>query len=1421
MEECPENMPSPPPYSEAVLEEAGEPLARHEAEVSQQGISADSGSSCDKTLSEDNSTVHSEAKSPKAAYRPADCVSTSNDMVSGGGVSPTCSETGAGCHLYPPPKIAPKKKKPFLSLGSSGRSKDSRRVTNLSLQIPQDTLSMLDKDKKESPRLVNSPVLLSPTLTFPAESPVQTDPVMTGEISEGSTSKQSCSVPGGGILQTKLPSGGENYPFSPTCIRRSPTREIVPLTRRRSGSPFLCMGDNIPDIPEDSPLVTVHGGEMNTAPSRSPSPSPVGLTPFSPLRRVSLPCAPPLRRTMSPTSRSPSPDMWLSGQPVYPDSRKSSFSTLPPSLPSVKSPTGCTMGINRLMPPGGRDLKSSGIRRNSSSIFEYVSSLMYGRYTQDLGEYAKHEAVRIKRLQEHRRKAEERLQAPKGFYIYTDNICFHKCRGFCLWFRSTVIQRLGEDWVFLALLGVVMAILSFAMDWVIERCQHAHIWLYKELGEYPPLQFFAWVLYPIAFILFSTGFVHIVAPNAIGSGIPEMKTILRGVVLKEYLTLKTLVSKVVGLCSSLGSRLPIGKEGPFVHVASIVATLLSKLMAFRGIYDNESRNYEMLAAACAVGVACTFAAPIGGVLFSIEVTSVYFAVRNYWRGFFSAVCGAAVFRLLAIWVQEEETITALFKTSLRQEFPFDAVELLAFGTIGLVCGFGGALFIYFHRKIIHFIRKQRKLSSFLQKNEVSWGVGVLSFPLGLGQYTAGMLTHREAVNELFSNFTWSTGKAENLDLDQLEVLSHWNHPDTSVYVTLTLFIIIQFVTAALAGSLPIPAGVFIPVFTIGAAFGRLVGECLATWFPSGVRMGEQVSPIVPGGYAVVVQIIFDIIPTKSSPYYVLEKDFMPYIYVWCLCSTYNVFVEDFMIRDIRFISYIATYQDVKNLLETSKLRTFPLVDAPESMILLGSVQRLELELLLEAQLGRQRRLAAVEEALHKRQQEEEERKRAKEQLEKRPPEHTANGDTLKPHKYTKAPQRGILKKSPRPSPRASPRASPKGSPNVWCLCSTYNVFVEDFMIRDIRFISYIATYQDVKNLLETSKLRTFPLVDAPESMILLGSVQRLELELLLEAQLGRQRRLAAVEEALHKRQQEEEERKRAKEQLEKRASQGDTEGTRPMAACSGDMLNAVKVHRQPSARFTVTPAASKVDSGGQVQLKLDSTPPEHTANGDTLKPHKYTKAPQRGILKKSPRPSPRASPRASPKGSPQSSPRSSPPGSAKTSPTPSPQLEKKFSIGLAKIFKSRSKESIADSTASEDDEAQRSLLDGFPEQYTDSVRSGKSVQFNVMDLQEQRQWEEEQLKCQVKFEEAQIDPAPFQLVERTSLQKVHSLFSLLGLNHAYVTNTGRLVGVVALKEVRRAIEGQVEEDHELMRTHKRGSTVELEMEVRERSDSEA
>merc|ERR1712115_380396 len=77
---------------------------------------------------------------------------------------------------------------------------------------------------------------------------------------------------------------------------------------------------------------------------------------------------------------------------------------------------------------------------------------------------------------------------------------------------------------------------------------------------------------------------------------------------------------------------------------------------------------------------------------------------------------------------------------------------------------------------------------------------------------------------------------------------------------------------------------------------------------------------------------------------------------------------------------------------------------------------------------------------------------------------------------------------------------------------------------------------------------------------------------------------------------------------------------------------------------------------------------------------------------------------------------------------------------------------------------------------------------NDLNLDEQREWEKQEMEKPVDFTDLHIDPAPFQLVEKSNLLKVHSLFSMLGVNHAYVTTIGRLIGVVGLKELRKAIE---------------------------------
>lgn len=95
----------------------------------------------------------------------------------------------------------------------------------------------------------------------------------------------------------------------------------------------------------------------------------------------------------------------------------------------------------------------------------------------------------------------------------------------------------------------------------------------------------------------------------------------------------------------------------------------------------------------------------------------------------------------------------------------------------------------------------------------------------------------------------------------------------------------------------------------------------------------------------------------------------------------------------------------------------------------------------------------------------------------------------------------------------------------------------------------------------------------------------------------------------------------------------------------------------------------------------------------------------------------------------------------------------------------------------------------FGNENPSSPFSNKKVTMrNDLNLDEQREWEKQEMEKPVDFSELHIDPAPFQLVEKSSLLKVHSLFSMLGVNHAYVTTIGRLIGVVGLKELRKAIE---------------------------------
>jgi hypothetical protein len=158
--------------------------------------------------------------------------------------------------------------------------------------------------------------------------------------------------------------------------------------------------------------------------------------------------------------------------------------------------------------------------------------------------------------------------------------------------------------------------------------------------------FLVYLFYQTLFAAISCMFVWC-EPIAGGSGIPEVQAFLNGIDLPRVMRVKTLLCKVMGVTFSVAAGLPVGKEGPMVHIGAIVAagisqgktklwgvdTSFSKFSDFRN--DREKRDF--VACGAAAGICSAFGAPIGGVLFSLEEGASYWSTKLTWRAFFCAV----------------------------------------------------------------------------------------------------------------------------------------------------------------------------------------------------------------------------------------------------------------------------------------------------------------------------------------------------------------------------------------------------------------------------------------------------------------------------------------------------------------------------------------------------------------------------------------------------------------------------------------------------------------------------------------------------------------------------------------------------------------------------------------------------------------
>jgi chloride channel 2 len=216
-----------------------------------------------------------------------------------------------------------------------------------------------------------------------------------------------------------------------------------------------------------------------------------------------------------------------------------------------------------------------------------------------------------------------------------------------------MLRRYLEDyfnpalWIYLFSLGTIVAVICFVVDYgsvFLSRQRRTITARLESQSEFLALAF--WTLSSITLGCLSHACVVYISPAAKGGGIAEVKAIIGGVVLHQFLSFRALVGRFTGLTLALGSGMSVGKEGPFVHIAANVCHLLYQSEFFKNKLKTAGMKKQMLQAATASGVTATFQSPIGGPLFSLEVTSSFYTVSSLWKTWFCAVVTVLFYLIL-------------------------------------------------------------------------------------------------------------------------------------------------------------------------------------------------------------------------------------------------------------------------------------------------------------------------------------------------------------------------------------------------------------------------------------------------------------------------------------------------------------------------------------------------------------------------------------------------------------------------------------------------------------------------------------------------------------------------------------------------------------------------------------------------------
>jgi len=428
--------------------------------------------------------------------------------------------------------------------------------------------------------------------------------------------------------------------------------------------------------------------------------------------------------------------------------------------------------------------------------------------------------------------------------------------------------------IFLGFMGVGASILSFLVD---EACRS--IAFLRELVHIEGYDWLVWIAFQVVFVGVAR-FVVMHTPMAEGSGIPELKAELCGLRLTQYFSPRVLLTKLCGLSLARGVGLPLGKEGPFVHMSACVAENMLRIPAFRNLRENVDIRRTLLFVSVATGTAATFGAPIGGVLFALEAKPDYvFRSISYWSCLFTTVLGAFVYRLFkSVSVGTLTELSPIIRTNMGHfgktidkmvedvwrfihgspatEDPVgDSVLFFLYILLGCLCGLLASGFIAAHEFVA------RQYSAWTLRG----GVGGKWLNPDDARSPVLSSVHRDVGRPYVHTYIFNGPRVRSntafqirslvlclfvallngaltyaipllrtpnqgdligklISMDPLVIDDVDNHLFVDFRSLLMLCLVIKCVTTCMCLCLPLPTGCIAPVYVIGAITGRLFGD---------------------------------------------------------------------------------------------------------------------------------------------------------------------------------------------------------------------------------------------------------------------------------------------------------------------------------------------------------------------------------------------------------------------------------------------------------------------------------------------------------------------------------------------------------------------------------------------------------------------